>query len=438
LGFNFHNSASPHLVFAGLTADYEPLKNNSSKFDINVIVIPRAHRNTVREQTDHRLEILWEYNGALFRPESIERMLEQYVNLLESMLQQPDQKIAELAILGEQERHQLLQQWNQTDAPYCQDKTLCELFEQQVLRTPDEIALVYNRRSLSYHQLNQKANQLAHVIRAQYQQEFGKSLGPDTLIALYLDRSLDMVIAIMAVLKAGGAYVPMSPSSPKSRIQYMLDDTKAPLLLTQQHHLENLGKRPTTLVVDTEHQASSDNLKPVSGPDDLAYVIYTSGTTGQPKGVMISHCNVAHLCAAQMDGFALRDCQRSLLFAPYVFDASVFELFVSLLNGLQVTICTEQQRQDPHALGQLIANEKIEFATLPPAILSLITPIELDSLKTLVIAGESPALGMMESVSQHCQIYNAYGPTEITVCASANLYQPGNVATNIGGRDKPQ
>ncbi|NQZ12508.1 MAG: amino acid adenylation domain-containing protein, partial [Algicola sp.] len=286
---------------------------------------------------------------------------------------------------------------------------------------------------------NAKANQLAHVI-------VSYDLKPNSLVALYLDRSPQMVVAMLAVLKVGAAYVPVSAEYPASRVQFILDDTQTPLVLTQQHYLANLDQwiseagRPVVLLdLDSDllydslyGNAETSNLELAVNAADLAYVIYTSGTTGQPKGVSISHQNTLHLVAAQMDCFATTDCQRTLMFAAYVFDACVFELYVSILNGSTVYLCTESQRRDPVLLGSLIRQAQIEMATLPPTVLSLMDEKACTSLKPLVTAGESPSLALLERFARHCRVFNAYGPSEVTVCASAHQYQPGDLATNIG------
>ncbi|MBD2786708.1 AMP-binding protein, partial [Xenorhabdus sp. DI] len=174
-----------------------------------------------------------------------------------------------------------------------------------------------------------------------------------------------------------------------------------------------------------------ENPVSINKPADLAYIIYTSGTTGQPKGVMIEHRNVTHLVAALATRFDVTNRKKALLFAAYVFDGSVFELFPSLLNGLTGYLCSEAERNAP-AVAQLIQREGIEIAALPPAILKLLIGTELPSLQLLVTAGESPSLDFLDYFSQHRDVLNSYGPTEITVCATEKRYQRGDIATNIG------
>ncbi|MBD2812712.1 AMP-binding protein, partial [Xenorhabdus sp. Vera] len=220
---------------------------------------------------------------------------------------------------------------------------------------------------------------------------------------------------------------PVSPEYPTERVQFILTDTATPCVLTQQRYLSTLQPlAESSILIAADNQADTvsqpvENPESISQPTDLAYIIYTSGTTGQPKGVMIEHKNVAHLVAAQTPFFDAEKTTKSLMFAAYVFDASVFELFPALLNGLTLYLCSEAERNIP-AIAQLIQREGIQMATLPPAILKLLTDVELPSLQLVVTAGESPSLDFMDHFSQHSTVMNAYGPTEITVCATQKRY----------------
>ncbi|WP_338805220.1 amino acid adenylation domain-containing protein [Xenorhabdus griffiniae] len=381
------------------------------------------------------------YAVSLFNDTTMARLAAVYQRVLAAFVTDPQQSLAGIAILSSSERHTLLHTWNQTDAPYPQEKTVQQLFEVQAEKTPDNVALVFEGETLTYRQLNQRANQLARVIREHCQQHKNAPMPADTPIALYLDRSLEMVISILAVLKAGGAYVPISPAYPPERVQFILQDTQSPCVLTQQHYLTTLAEYTQVRAAPPMRIAADDrsitinqpveNLAIVNKPTDLAYIIYTSGTTGQPKGVMIEHKNVAHLVAAQAALFDSTKRKKALMFAAYVFDASVSELFVSLLHGLTVYLCSETERNAP-AVAQLIQREGIELATLPPAILKVLIGTELPSLQLLVTAGETPSLDFLDYFSHHCEVLNAYGPTEVTVCASGKHYQSGEIANNIG------
>ncbi|CDG21267.1 Putative Phenylalanine racemase (ATP-hydrolyzing) (fragment) [Xenorhabdus poinarii G6] len=392
-------------------------------------------------EQDERLIIKLSYGEDWLTAQQAQRLLDQLERILHAVACHPHQAHSSIQLLSEKERHTLLHTWNQTDAPYPQDKTLHQLFEAQVTKTPDEVALIFGTEALTYRQLNAQANQLAGVIRERYQQHHHASVQAGMPIALYFDRSLEMVISILAVLKAGGAYVPISPEYPAQRVQFILSDTAASCVVTQQRHLrvltdyaQAIASAPILIAADeltTTADPWRENPPPITQPTDLAYIIYTSGTTGQPKGVMIEHKNAVHLITAQAELFEVSKRKKALMFAAYVFDASVSELFTSLLHGLTLYICRETERNIP-AVEQIIQREGIEIATLPPAMLKLLIGADFPSLQLLVTAGESPSLDFLDYFSQHRDVLNAYGPTEVTVCATGNRYHSGDIATNIG------
>ncbi|NTS77174.1 amino acid adenylation domain-containing protein [Catenovulum sp. SM1970] len=328
----------------------------------------------------------------------------------------------------------LLKNWNNTDVQYPAVSTLHQCFEQQANSEPEAIALHFDGASMTYRQLNEKANQLAHMIQSHQQQKAdGKDAEP--LVALYLERGFDMVVAMLAVLKAGAAYVPISTAYPSERTDFILSDTKASLVITHGMHRQRFIHQCDTVEVDDEQTLAlyqTTNLGKSVQSSHLAYVIYTSGTSGKPKGVMVEHKNALHLVQAQTKAFDADKCQRALQFASYVFDASVSEIFVSLLNGHELFICTEQERLDTQALSLLIESNGIELATIPPIVLAQIETQVMASVKSLVSAGEVPSESILDRFSQVCQVINAYGPTEISVCATAHRYQVGDLNTNIG------
>ncbi|WP_422824395.1 non-ribosomal peptide synthase/polyketide synthase [Xenorhabdus bharatensis] len=381
------------------------------------------------------------YAVSLFSEATAGRLADYYQRVLAAFIEDHQQRLADINILSEQECRTLLHHWNQTDAPYPQDHTLQQLFETQVEKTPDNAALVFEGETLTYRQLNERANQLACVIRAYYRQQHGEALQADMPIALYFDRSPEMVISMLAVLKAGGAYVPILPAYPAERVQFILADTTARCILTQQHHLTTLAtycqalpEQPALIAAD-DHTITAEqpveNPARINTPTDLAYIIYTSGTTGQPKGVMIEHNNVAHMAAAQTNILDTPKIKKALMFAAYVFDGSVFELFPCLFRGITLYLCSETER-NVISVAQLIQREGIEAAALPPAMLKLLTDTELPSLRVLVTAGEAPSSDFIKHFRQTSRVLNSYGPTEVTVCATEKQFQQGDIPANIG------
>ena len=403
-----------------------------------------------KEKSDYPISLLaYEVNEGLhvrlnsgedwLNQKQANRLLSQLASILATISTNPEEEHQEISLLTNEELETVQHTWNKTDKEYPLDKTLHGLFEEQVENLPENIALVFEKEQLTYQELNERANQLANQLREKYHNTFGKPFEPDTLVGLYLDRSLETVISILAVQKAGGAYVPIAPDYPKERIQFLLKDTQAFLVITQEKYADDLRAiedvNPALIIANDFTELSNYpkvNLEPLSRSTDLAYVIYTSGTTGKPKGVMVTHTNAIHLATAQIDKFEAEDCQSALLFASYVFDASVSELFVSLFCGHRIYITSEEERKDVAKISQLIQGEKIELATIPPVMLSVIEQEELSSLKSLITAGEAPSLAVLEGFSKNSKVFNAYGPTESTVCASARLYKSGDIATNIG------
>ena len=247
---------------------------------------------------DDGKECVWHYDAEVFDTIAIHRMQEQFGALLNGIADGEERPVAELSILPDRERHKVLIEWCDTKADYPQDICLHELFEAQVQRTPEAVALTCEGFSLTYRELSQRANQLAHALR-----ECG--VGPDVIVGVHMERSLEMVVAILGVLKSGGAYVPLDPAYPAERLAFMLEDTKAPVVLSQSTIAANLTyHRATIICLDSDGPAvaAHSTVNPVSTttPDNLAYVIYTSGSTGTPKGVMVQHRGQCNLVVTQM------------------------------------------------------------------------------------------------------------------------------------------
>ncbi|WP_444993821.1 amino acid adenylation domain-containing protein [Aliikangiella sp. IMCC44359] len=325
--------------------------------------------------------------------------------------------------LADDEYQKIIFDWNKTDKQYDLEMPLCQYFERQVSQTPDKTAVYLEGESLTYYQLNEKANQLAYSIREKYKESVGVSLHADTLIALYFERNIEMIISILAVLKAGGAYVPISPEYPEERISYILNDTQSKIILTSDSLKRTLQKKvveiQSKLIIinvdnnnDIQH-APTENLTPHCSANDLAYIIYTSGTTGKPKGVMIEQKSVINHFYGIRNG--LGDIFKRVDFATnYCFDLSVTSYLFPLFDGGCVYIYPKNITELDSYLKHLEDN-RIDFVKTTPSIASL---IKLSSYKigTVLVGGERLTSECINSLYKNTQVlFNEYGPTEATI-----------------------
>ncbi|MDX7992683.1 non-ribosomal peptide synthetase, partial [Xenorhabdus littoralis] len=417
-------------------------KNSASKYPER-IENTLAFRNAI-EKTDYPLSLIayepdnslivtLNYGEEWITDKQAQRLLYQIERILHAVACDPNQPHTSVMLLSEEERHTLLHSWNQTDAPYPQDKTLPQLFEAQVEKTPDNVALQFEGETLTYRQLNERANQLACVIREHCQQRLDAPMQADIPIALYLDRSLEMVVSILAVLKAGGTYVPISPEYPSERVQFILSDITAPCAITQKRHLTTLTKygqilsEQLTLISADDRTITAgqpvENLTLINKPTDLAYIIYTSGTTGQPKGVMIEHSSISNLTQFISRTHLLSPQTKALFFSNYVFDASVFEIFPALLAGSALFIAPVSVTKDSEQLLAFINTHEITKAFIPTALMNHFSTQLLQSTLQIIHTG-GEALNALD-LRSGMTVFNQYGPTEITVCATQHLLQDG-------------
>jgi amino acid adenylation domain-containing protein len=365
------------------------------------------------------------YATSLFHEDTIHRLAQHYIHILEQLMESPDKPYSELTLLTPEEHKQLIYEWNVTDKKYEKDKTICDFFEEQVKRTPDNIALVYEGEKLTYKELNEKSNQLAHYIRSQYECKTQQVLKPDTLIALCLERNLEMVIGILAVLKAGGAYVPIDPAYPQDRTDYLLEDTNAQLLLTQRNIKEQRHvKLPQDKIIfidlseDLYQKEDKSNHPKYNKATDLAYVIYTSGTTGKPKGVMIENAAVTNTVHDLYGIYGNPQIKKVTAYTSYVFDVSVSEIFTSLFLGLELHILANSIKADGTALSDYFIANRINLAYLPPVVLSLLPLHAHPDLISLIYAGEPCDKQTAKQWSDKVKLFNYYGPTEACIYAT--------------------
>jgi amino acid adenylation domain-containing protein/non-ribosomal peptide synthase protein (TIGR01720 family) len=381
-----------------------------------------------------------EYKTALYDSYLIESLVDGYKQLVSSAKSNLNKDIRSIPLLNSEKAKQILVDWNDKAAPYPKDKTIYQLFEEQVNKTPDNIAVIFEDEKLSYKYLNKKSNQLAHLIRAKYKSQNKKDLKPDSLIGLCVERSLDMIIGILGILKAGAAYVPLDPDYPQDRLEYMIEDSHEGLIVTQKDILAKDSffdklHHDELLVIDsdevkTELSKQSDaNLEKVSGPDNLAYVIYTSGSTGKPKGTMLEQTSVVDCMFWLQKEYGLTDKDRVLQKTPISFDVSVSEYLWSLLFGASLVIAKPDGHKDPNYLAQLIGKHKVTTTHFVPSLLKVLIDLanadkqiknNLSSLNKIFCAGEALNIEIVRSCSKSLQVelFNIYGPTESAIFAT--------------------
>ncbi|MGZ4969988.1 MAG: amino acid adenylation domain-containing protein [Methylobacter sp.] len=410
--FTVHNAMQQSPAMPGLSIAGVEGEDTVSKFDLAL---------HVQEQDSGLLTGIFEYNTDLFEHHSIVRLAEHYLSLLQGIVNRPQARLSELPLLTQAEKRQILIDWNDTKADYPEDYCLHQLFEKQVETAPHAIAVVFGEQVVSYAELNTRANQLAHFLRS-------KGVRTDVLVGLCVERSLEMIIGLLGILKAGGAYVPLDPDYPHERLQYMMKDTQASILLTQQ---QLIGKLPAcageTIFLDRQwpevSQYHANNPVIQNNPLDMAYIIYTSGSTGKPKGVMVSHRNAVHSTLARFSAYQDR-VRAFLLLSSFAFDSSVAGIFWTLGRGGCLCLPSHDGAKDPSILGAIIVQRQVSHLLALPSLYALLLkqlPDQLQSLKEVIVAGESCPSEVVKhhyAVLPGAHLYNEYGPTEATVWSS--------------------
>ncbi len=384
----------------------------------------------------------WQYDPKILDRENVTRMWTQLMTLLQSIIEDPQQSLAKQSLLPKEERHQILWEWNHNQASYTtEDRCIQQLFEKQVERTPDAIAVEYQGQQLTYQELNNQANQLAS-----YLVDLG--VGSDVLVGFCVERSLQMLVGLIGILKAGGAYVPLDPAYPPDRLAYMMSDANISVLLTQSSLASILPEHQAQLVYldsDWEKIAAHSQKNPIitNTGENLAYVIYTSGSTGKPKGVMISHHALSRFAqtAQGESGYGILASDRMLQFASINFDIAVEEIFTSLLAGSTLVLRSNEMLADTKTFFQACQELRLSVLNLPTAywhsFVGELSSIEAglpDSIRLVIVGGEKILPEAVKSwqeyvvksgKSDRLQLINSYGPTETTV--SATLYRiPAN------------
>lgn len=369
-------------------------------------------------ETDNGLSGMIEYSADLFERHTLRRMATHYRNLLASVAANPERRISELSVLSADEERQILVDWNQTAASYPKGVTLHQLFEEQVARTPDKVAVVFEQRRLTYGELNCRANQLAHYLK-----RFG--IGPDVVVGICLERSPETLISLLAVLKAGACYVALEASYPQERLTFMLLDAKAKVVVTHSHLADRIPANLRCVNIDLDEQAfareATENPPPEARAENLAVVIYTSGSTGRPKGVMLTHrglCN-RFFWGTAADGITDKDSILQVL--SFSFDFSVWDVFTALFSGARLVMAQPGWLYDSKYLVDQICEEKVTVVGLVPSILEVLLNEpgieDCKSLRKVFTGGETLSVSLQQRFFERlgAQLYNTYGPTETSI-----------------------
>ncbi|UTP71075.1 pyoverdine non-ribosomal peptide synthetase PvdD [Pseudomonas aeruginosa] len=435
--FNYQSEARGN----GQAFRFDELQMESVQFDSRTAQFDLTLDLTDEEQ---RFCAVFDYATDLFDASTVERLAGHWRNLLRGIVANPRQRLGELPLLDAPERRQTLSEWNPAQRECAVQGTLQQRFEEQVRQRPQAVALILDEQRLSYGELNARANRLAHCLIA-------RGVGADVPVGLALERSLDMLVGLLAILKAGGAYLPLDPAAPEERLAHILDDSGVRLLLTQGHLLERLPRQAgvEVLAIDglvLDGYAESDPL-PTLSADNLAYVIYTSGSTGKPKGTLLTHRNALRLFSATEAWFGFDERDVWTLFHSYAFDFSVWEIFGALLYGGRLVIVPQWVSRSPEDFYRLLCREGVTVLNQTPSAFKQLMAVacsadmatQQPALRYVIFGGEALDLQSLRPWFQRFgdrqpQLVNMYGITETTVHVT---YRPVSEADLEGGLVSP-
>ena len=406
--FVVQNAPIPEIRLPGLSL--VTMEVPTTRFDLEV------HMWEVGEQ----VVVRFIYSRDLFEAETVERMMRHYERLLDGGVRNPEEKIARLPLMSDQEREQVLVEWNQTRREYARNSSVVEVFEEQAKETPEKIAVACGGEAITYGELNRRANQLGRYLRT-------KGVGPEVLVGIAMERSVEMVVGVLGILKAGGAYVPMDVEYPKERLRYMLEDTGVKVLLSQQRlagSLPECGDEVDVVCVDEEHtrerigEESGEDLESGVEAENLAYVMYTSGSTGIPKGIGVPHRAVVRL--VQNNHYAELGSEQVILqLAPISFDASTFEIWGALLNGGRLVVYPPET-PSLEELGKVLEENEVNTLWLTAGLFHMMVDEHVEGLRgirQLLAGGDVLSPAHVSRVLRElpgCEVINGYGPTENT------------------------
>jgi aspartate racemase len=432
VAFALQNFPTSSLSLSAFKVTRVNLPKSTSRFDLEVQL----------QETEDGIDGIFNYNTSLFEAETIARITRHFRRVLESVVNDADRRLSRLPLLTERERHQLLVEWNQTSRDFPRHSCVHHIFEAQVERSPEAVAVEFDGGRLTYQELNARADEVAHCLR-------NFDVGPDSLVGLCVDRSLEMVVGLLGILKAGAAYLPLDPTHPVERLAFMANDARVSVLLTVERLnrmasevTAQAGVQGTTAIVCLDRLAKFVDKKksvahaPRSSPENLACLMYTSGSTGRPKGAEVTHLGIVRLVKGS-DYVSFAPEEVFLQLAPLAFDASTFEIWGSLLNGARLVIMSPGT-PTLEEIGQAIRTHGVTTLWLTAGLFELMVEERLDDLKPLrqlVTGGDVASVTHVNRARrelQGCRLINGYGPTESTTFACC--YE---VKTGVSGRSVP-
>lgn len=403
--FTYQNTGKNNILINNTTGKILYADTNIAKFNLSFEINPNDYSFTIEYKTD------------LFKRNTIEGFYNHYINLLREIQNNPDIAIKDISVFSKTEKEQLLYGFNDTKMDYSSDKTISELFEKQVEKTPDTTALIFGDISFTYSELNEKANQLAHYLRS-------NGIKNGNIVGIMLNRSPELIISMLAILKSGAAYLPIDPTYPENRINYIISDSNIDTLITSSNLNNEFIEVDNTITADLTNtdifsNNNTENLSNINIPEDTAYVIYTSGSTGNPKGVSISHKNVNNFIATVSR--KINFVGNIISVTTFCFDIFVLESLLPLQIGQTVVLASDEDQNSPQKLNTLCMKYNVSMLQTTPSKMSLLlydTSLEfIKNLKVVMVGGEpfpSNLLELLKSITT-AKIYNMYGPTETTV-----------------------
>ncbi|MBD1908589.1 non-ribosomal peptide synthetase [Funiculus sociatus GB2-A5] len=427
--FALQNAPMSALELPDLTlSPLQFVDTETTRFDLEFHLWEQKENNGLGVDSSEGISGFVVYSTDLFDAVTINRMLGHFQILLEGIVANPEQRVAELPILSEAELHQLLVEWNNTQVNYPKELFVHQLFEAQVEQNKDAIAVVFEDKQLTYQELNIRSNKLAN-----YLQKLG--VGAEILVGVCVERSLDMIIGMLAILKAGGAYLPLDPSYPPERLSFMLKDAQVPVLLTREQYIERLDNQNSKIISldmdwETIAHESEDNPSSNVTAENLAYVIYTSGTTGKPKGVQIKHSGLLNLVFWHQQAFAVSPLDRVTQVAGVAFDACGWEILPYLSAGSSIYLTDDEIRRSPEKLRDFLVSKSITISFLPTPLVEKVLLLDWSkdiALRILLTGGDK--LHQYPLAEYPFQVVNNYGPTENTVVTTSGIVavkKPGN------------